>query len=415
MKILIITPYVTINDIPEFTRNQTGFGYMVYDIAKGLAATEQVDVIATHHRFKEFRRDGIRFVKNSLGLFCAYLFKDSSLSILLRLFKTYKLNRSEKIRLFYLWFATGYYYHLIRKNDYDIVHIHGCTFADELWMDVCKRTHKPCLITLHGLNSFSNATFLGKSGKQYERDFLKRAGEDYYQLSVISTGIKKTIENYLGKGVMQNITVVTNSFSFPKQQVKQFVDIRKQYSIPEDAKIILYVGNMGHNKNQSQLVDAFGLMGTAICEKTWVLFLGHSDPSYSIVPNMNASKYKDHFILCGNIDKEKISDYYQQCDGVVLLSYTEGFGLSLIEGMSYGKPCMAFSDMDAFEDIYDPSVMVPLYDRSNKTVAVGLEQLLTKIWNEAVINTRAKLFEIDVMAGNYIKLYKKIIDEYQIQ
>lgn len=415
MKALIITPYVTINDIPEFTRNQTGFGYMVYDIAKGIAVTEQVDVITTHHRFKEFLRDGIRFVRNSLGLFFMYVFETSSLRIVLRLFKTYSIGLSEKIKLLYQWLATGYYYRLINTNNYDIIHIHGCTFADELWIDVCRRADKPFLVTLHGLNSFSETTMLSRSGKQYERDFLNRANEEHYQLSVISTGIKKTIEKYLGKHDLQNINVVTNCFSFSKQQAQQIVDIRKKYSIPEDAKIILYVGNMGHNKNQSQLVDAFGLTDAAICEKTWVLFLGHPDPSYSIEPNISASKYKDHFILCGNIDKEKTSDYYQQCNGVVLLSYCEGFGLSLIEGMSYGKPCMAFSDMDAFEDIYDSNVMIPLYDRSNNTVAEGLEQLLTKTWNADLIKTRAKLFEIDVMADKYIKLYKKTVDEYQIQ
>lgn len=412
MNVLFITPDVTINDIPEFTRNQTGFGYMVYDIAKGIAATEPVDVLVTHHRYKEFRRGNVRFVGISIGLLIAYFFKVSSLRVVLRLFKNYTIRLPEKIKLLYQWFSTGYFFHLIKKNNYDIIHIHGCTFADEFWLDVCKRADKPFLITLHGLNSFSETTMLGESGKKYERDFLRRASEESYQLSVISTGIKKTIEKYVGKGEMQNISVVTNCFSFNNNSSQQIVDIRKKYNIPQSAALILYVGNMGYNKNQSQLVDSFGLMSRSICESTWALFLGHPDPSYSIEPNINASNFKEHFIICGSINKENISDYYQQCDGVVLLSFCEGFGLSLIEGMSYGKPCMAFSDMDAFEDIYDPNVMVPLYDRSNSTVATGLEQLLTNTWNEDLIKARAKLFEIDIMADKYIKLYKKVIDEY---
>ena len=36
MKVLMIAPYVTINSRPEFSRNKTGFGYMVMDIAKAV-------------------------------------------------------------------------------------------------------------------------------------------------------------------------------------------------------------------------------------------------------------------------------------------------------------------------------------------------------------------------------------------
>ena len=47
MKILMITPYVTITSRPEFCRNITGFGYMVYDIAKAVAKALEIDYIDT--------------------------------------------------------------------------------------------------------------------------------------------------------------------------------------------------------------------------------------------------------------------------------------------------------------------------------------------------------------------------------
>ena len=44
MKILFITPYITSACHPAFLRNQTGFGYMVHDIAQYVAKTEEVDI-----------------------------------------------------------------------------------------------------------------------------------------------------------------------------------------------------------------------------------------------------------------------------------------------------------------------------------------------------------------------------------
>ena len=73
-------------------------------------------------------------------------------------------------------------------------------------------------------------------------------------------------------------------------------------------------------------------------------------------------------------------DYYNQADGVVLLSVAEGFGLSLIEGMHFGLPCMMPDDLDAFEDIYTPESVVCISKRKDKDLAVGLEELFRRVW-----------------------------------
>lgn len=88
--------------------------------------------------------------------------------------------------------------------------------------------------------------------------------------------------------------------------------------------------------------------------------------------------YFDHFIECGYVDKEYMPLYYKQANAIALLSVSEGFGLSLIEGMHYGLPCISFDDIDAFEDIYDERAMVGVNSHENESVAKGLETLLTK-------------------------------------
>ena len=44
MKILFITSHITHPSSPVFMRNQTGFGYMVFDIAKNMSKYNDVDI-----------------------------------------------------------------------------------------------------------------------------------------------------------------------------------------------------------------------------------------------------------------------------------------------------------------------------------------------------------------------------------
>lgn len=184
-----------------------------------------------------------------------------------------------------------------------------------------------------------------------------------------------------------------------------YMHIRKKYNIPDSAKIILYVGNISINKNQQQMVRAFSLMGKDLCEMTYVLFVGRYAENDPIVGLINNTSYEDHLILCGEVDKDVVPDYYKEADGVVLLSFAEGFGLSLIEGMHFGLPCMMYDDLDAFEDIYTPEAAVRLSERNDEIVAAGLSELISREWDRMEIKKYSHRFESKEMAKKYVDFY----------
>ena len=188
------------------------------------------------------------------------------------------------------------------------------------------------------------------------------------------------------------------------------MNIRKKYGIPNEAKILLYVGNISKNKNQEQMIEAFGLLSEEDKQSIYILFLGRNLTEDYTLDKVIASKpFCNHLVLCGNVDKECIVDYYEESDGVVLLSYAEGFGLSLIEGMHFGKPCITFVDLDAYEDIYDECAVIGLKERTNSAVASGIIKLLRNKWDSHRIIDYSKKFESKQMALNYISTFKHII------
>jgi len=406
----MLTPYVTFNSRLEFSRTRTGFGYMVFDIACAVGVKEQVDVLATDSKGDAFNIDGVHFLKRSIGLFLFNVFRCLSPLVVWRLWRQYRMSKGALVRLVYYWFVSGYYRKIINNGQYDIVHIHGCGFASELWMQVCKNCRIKFVVTLHGLNSFSDTIRLEPAGKQYEREFLKRVVDGEFPITVISSGMKREIEKAYGATACDNIAVVCNSFCFSSDQPAT-LSIREKYGISSDAIVLLYVGNISDNKNQQQMIEAFDLLPVELRQRTWVLFCGenHMESNTSFEVALKRSPNANHMVLCGGIKKELMPAYYQSADAVVLLSKTEGFGLSLIEGMHFGLPGLMFTDMDAYENIYDEKAVIGVANRTNQCVANGIEQLLKGRWNKEVIKTCSERFGCDMMAQRYILVYKRIL------
>lgn len=408
MKILSILPYIAISTIPKFSKSKGGFGYMVYDIVSSTSQKVDEDVYVCKYRYKGFILERMSFLSNTFILSLRYLYKSKGLVKAIKLIWQYRMSWKEVLYLFYIWFQTGHIRHILEEGKYDIVHCHGCGFSNTLFIDLFESMGQKYVYTLHGLNSISESIHIEEPCKIYEKDFFREVKEKRIPLTVISSGIKKSILAYLGITELNNIRVVTNATSL-SDSLSQPLDVRSLYGIPQDAKIILYVGNISYNKNQQQLVEAYPLMPEQLCENTYVLFAGRNiEPGYDIAPLIERSKYKEHLILCGNIDKDKIASYYQQADGVVLLSFEEGFGLSLIEGMQFGVPCISHKDMYAYEDIFNPIAMIGVDNRSNECVAKALETLLTSDWDRKAIKEYAKSFGMEAMADNYINYYKEI-------
>ena len=408
MKILLIAPYMTNNNVPLLSQCKAGFGYMVYDIAASVAEKQAAEALLFNYRYDSFRADHIGFVGSSWSLFLKNITKCCSPFMPIRLYAKYRMQLRTFVRLCYGWLISGYYKDVIQKGDYDVVHIHGCGFMNEYFIDICKKLKIPFVVTLHGLNSFSDSVKLEPAGKKYEKDFLKETLEKGYDMTVIASGIKRTILEHFGVKSADNIRVVNNAFKFGSSD--QRVDIRNKYSIPADAKILVYVGNISSNKNQEQMVRAFSALPNDWRDRIYVLFLGrNNEAGYSIEALIEKGGFKKHLILCGNIDKSEIASYYEQADAVALLSIAEGFGLSLIEGMHFGLPCMTYTDLDAFNDIYTDKVVVAIPDREDETVAECLISLFSKDWDPIAIKQYSKRFESCAMADNYINVYKEIL------
>ena len=104
--------------------------------------------------------------------------------------------------------------------------------------------------------------------------------------------------------------------------------------------------------------------------------------------------------------------YYKEASVFCLTSAYEGFGLVLVEAMSYGVVPVAFNSYGAAEDVIDNCVngyLVKPFDKQGyiKIVEylIGDKLRLLEMSTQSVL--KAKAFSVDNIGNQWVKLYQE--------
>lgn len=115
--------------------------------------------------------------------------------------------------------------------------------------------------------------------------------------------------------------------------------------------------------------------------------------------------------LCGFMDYDKLLKEMYNYDLYVMSSFTESFGLVLIEAMSRSLPCMAFSDADGAKYLLSNDVGILIDDRDKEAYAKEIIKVLKDV---KVVNKYAKKgyekskeYLLDNVKEDWLKLLEK--------
>lgn len=432
---MIISPYIYDDNIIEFTKNKTGFGIMVKNIVSSVAELEDV-VLLTRVITKGKNENNFKILSHTWGqFFLNAKLKDWIIGI--KAFLAKATTQKDRARHAFYEIDGGYVRKQIQIEKPDIVHIHGIGTITESYIRVCEEMNVKYVVTLHGLNGLNDSVSAPAYEKQIEHNFIIKSEKNNKPISVISSGMKKRIEdNYLGKDA-NNITVITNGTrrcienlnSFAQKENNQseinyqnyYSDCLKQNdSYPKlndtynflkcckknGKKIVYFVGNISKNKNQMQAVDMF--LNEKELENALLVLWGREVDNGEVRKTIMESRLRGNVILGGFNDQMDI--FWKFCDVNLFLSLNDGFGLSIIEGYTHGVPCVTFKDLDATQDLYFSEAMIAVKERDNKVVVQELLKAIEKEWNRENIIEIGNLFSLEKMARKYVDWYKSVIN-----
>lgn len=112
--------------------------------------------------------------------------------------------------------------------------------------------------------------------------------------------------------------------------------IRRQYSIPMDATVFLFVGRVTRDKGINELLAATKkLMDRS--DHVYLLMVGRKESVDSLQRDLyDWSQYESRVVYCGYTNV--VEQYVASSDVYVLPSYREGFGSAVIEAEAMGVP-----------------------------------------------------------------------------
>lgn len=161
----------------------------------------------------------------------------------------------------------------------------------------------------------------------------------------------------------EKIELVYNGLSLPNVHEIHPVHWMKRAGISKP--YILYLARLEHpGKNHVGLIEAYNMLPKAIVEKYDLVLPGKEFSGFeAIYEAASRSPYSANIHFTGFIDEADKREAYTNAACFVFPSFSEGFGLPLIEAMHYGIPC-ACSNTTALGEIGQGAAI--LFNPENK-------------------------------------------------
>ena len=218
---------------------------------------------------------------------------------------------------------------------------------------------------------------------------------------------RKQIENDFKR--KSNAYIIKNTIDIKKSGKNREL-LRKKYGIPNDANVLICVGSIGQRKNQVQIIRAYQLLPDEYKEKLYIILAGKNNIKGYINKEIEKINIKDRVIITGFVDKNTLAELYEISDANIVVSKSEGFGLSIIEAGYFGLPTIMYKDLDAYEDVYFKGGFIIVENREDKNVKDAIIETFNTDWNKNFKKREVEKNKKD-LKNQYIRFYNDAIKE----
>jgi len=316
------------------------------------------------------------------------------------LFKLKLLHLYIVIESFFSYFASKKIaYRIMNEWNPDIIHMHGTISEGLLGLKLKKDYKKPLLVTLYGDD-------INRYAKQIPSNYLSKLILKNVDGIICQS---KFLENETrGIGIHDKkffiipMGALTGKFK-PKNQNK----VRKILNLPENKKIVLFVGHLAVRKGVEHLIRAFGIVlkkeKDVLC---YIIGKGYSERDLKSLAS--GLKLGEYIKFLGSKANEEVALYMNACDLFVLPSLNEGLPVVLCEALACGKPVVA-TNVAGTPELVNEDVGYLVKPKDVEDLADKIVLALNKRWDIHKLLKRGNEFSVSNSAKKLIKVYKSFL------
>ncbi|MFQ6126167.1 MAG: glycosyltransferase family 4 protein [Candidatus Heimdallarchaeota archaeon] len=232
---------------------------------------------------------------------------------------------------------------------------------------------------------------------------------------VVSHHVKDEVLNEFGQELGNKTTIIPNGVDIsqfhPDIEGTQF---RKRLGNEQDY-IIGFLGRLCGRKNIKTLVLAFSLVVKKDPQVKLVIG-GSGDAGYikQIMELAKKRKIHDKIVFTGYVQEKEVPLFYAACDTIVVPSFQESFGITILEGMATAKPIIAAKTGGIIEFVKNKENGL-LFDPKNPIdLAKAVMRIKDNLKLARRISTRSrkiveKNYSWGVITQKILKIYDKLI------
>lgn len=277
--------------------------------------------------------------------------------------------------LFYVLFGTINLIRIVRKYNIDIIHGHYLYPAGLIAVLGGMFTKKKVYVTSHGSDMFCLYP-QHKFMRPIIRFVLKRADVVLAVSESLKEEILKTnIPNIERKVRLNWNTVDINEFKIANNDSDHHsknnsnYNFKNELNIPKDKPIILFVGNIIKRKNVATIIDAKKQLKSGCV----LVVVGDGPLLNSLKEKVKVENVEDVIFTGARND---IANVIQNSDLLILPSYSESFGLVLIEALACGKPVIG-SNVGGIKEIITDDVGLLVEPTDFRGLANSIDLILS--------------------------------------
>lgn len=139
---------------------------------------------------------------------------------------------------------------------------------------------------------------------------------------------------------------------------------------------VICVGRLEEEKGQIDLIDVISKVKKEINDIKLFL-IGDGSKKSELIEKTKNMGLEENIIFTGFLSSKEIEKYMLKSSVYIMTSFTESFGLVLLEAMSYGIPCVAFDSADGANELLKNNIGILVKDRDKSKMAEEIVKLLT--------------------------------------